>query len=367
MKNTIPSYKKVLTEDLYNKLPISEKRVVDEYLNYLKMKMNDESIQTRRRNLLHFRDVCQINFSDIDLKALRGFLLLLNQADYTNITKNEIKTQLKRFLRWKFKDWSKRFDEFKDLRLVKAGKCSQRINENNLLTPEELKLMMRASTNYRDKALLSFSYESGARPQEIRFLKWKEIKFDEDGYAKVQLYSGKTKESRTILVKDCVIELQDWKQHFQYYDVRDDDFVFPPQRTRNKPINSSQFVHIFQRIGKRAGINRPVFPYLNRHTRLNELYKKLPEQVHKKFSGHSRSSKMTEVYSHINSDDVVESLLSKVYKVEKLSPQEKNELVELKKKMDYIMKFIPELESIEEEKQKELENNLKIIRKLKNR
>ena len=63
-----------------------------------------------------------------------------------------------------------------------------------------------------------------------------------------------------------------------------------------------------------------------RHTRLTYLYNNLPEQIVKKYAGHSKSSKMPEIYSHISSKDVRDLMLKEIYGVKELSPEQKNKL-----------------------------------------
>lgn len=325
MRSKYPSYRDNGTsmDSLYSKLPSLERKILDDFLEYCAISANPTKLRDIRTNILQFRDITQTPFEDVTLETLRKFLALLNNSNRKEWTKNGMKTYLKRFLRWKFKDWSTRFDEFNDIKLGRAFN-QEKINENTLITPEEFELIMRKTSNYRDKALLATMYETACRPEELRKLKWKDIVFLGDGTAKISLYSGKTSTARTVLVKSAVIELEDWKQHYSYPKRSQQDLIFPSPRKRTNQLTPATVTLLVKRLGKSAGIERPIFPYLFRHTRLNELYRKLPEQIHKKFAGHTKDSRQTAIYSHITSDDVIDTLLDKVYKVEKITASQQN-------------------------------------------
>lgn len=351
MKKAYPNYRQqgIDSDKLYKKLNSEDKKILDDFLKYCSITAGKSKLKDIRTNLLQFRDIIEVPYKKVDLKVLRDFLVILENSDRKNWTTNGIKNHIKRFYKELFKNWSERFNAFKDVRTHK-GFNEEKINENTLVSPEELKIMCQCASGYRDKALIMTLYETAARPQEIRRLKWKDITFNPDGTAKVSLYSGKTETARTILIKDSVPVIEDWKQHYSYDNRTQHDFVFPSSVNREWQISDGNFSIIFKKINERAKFNRHIFPYLLRHTRLTELHKVLPEQIHKKLAGHTKDSRMTAVYSHISSEDVIESMLSKVYKVEKITQEQRNkydkQIAELKKAIDAVNNKVEEIKKL---------------------
>ena len=74
---------------------------------------------------------------------------------------------------------------------------------------------------------------------------------------------------------------------------------------------------IISSTAKKAGIERRVFPYLIRHTRLTELHRLGVRGLeHNKFAGHRAGSKQQGVYVHLDNDDMKHAVLEKVYNIE---------------------------------------------------
>lgn len=341
MKKEYPNYKKsgITTKTLEARLSVKEKSIVKKFEEYCLITESPNKVNDIKMNLLQFRDIIQKPLSQINLEDVRGFLSVLNQSGRRS--KNGTKITVKRFLRWYYKDWSKRFDNLKDIKLANNFN-EEKINEGTLLTKEELELLCRTANNYRDKAIVLCLYELGCRPEELKKLKWKDIKFRDDDLAEVTLFSGKTKTSRTILIKDSVLVLKDWKQHYKFPDMRDSDFVFPAKH-RDREMSRVLLSALISRLGEKAKLNRRIFPYLFRHSRLTELHNlKLPEQTWKKFAGHKPHSRMIGVYTHISNKDLTKCLLEDIYKIKELTPEQKNkyeiEINNLKKEVEKIKK-----------------------------
>ncbi len=307
---------------------MSNKSVIEDYL----------SLQTCSKNRLNKMKVILINASKTINKDLTKLKLIditlylreLNNSDYKQWTKNDYKKIFKSFLRWYYKkdffEWSenKNFkDGFKGVNKLKAFN-KEKINKNTLLTQEELEKLLRESKSLKWKALLTLLYESAFRPCEIAQLKWKDLKFDDSrNLCSISTISPKTKERRTIPVRHCIVHLKRWREEFQFPNVKDEDYVFPSQYKRANHISSQSITTLVKRISKKAGL-RNIFPYMFRHTRIYEIQKKLGSRISSKFAGHSIET--SEIYNHLDSDDVEEAMLEKVYVTEELTENEENEL-----------------------------------------
>ena len=121
----------------------------------------------------------------------------------------------------------------------------------------------------------------------------------------------------------------------------EDDYVFPSQRNRDKPLSSGTLPILLKRLSKKAGISRNIFPYLLRHSRLTEINQKLPIHLATKFAGHS--VKQSQTYVHLSSKDLT-SAMRKIWKDKKIPQEQQNkyekELEELKMQIKAIQDVI---------------------------
>ena len=274
------------------------------------------------------------------------FLSDVNQSDFKAWTKNDYKKIFKRFVKWCYQDLDmiegdKVKQGFKGVSQLRA-RNKEKINKNNLIKPEELEKLIRTAKSLKWKALISFAYESAFRPCEIRALTWNDLRFDDSlSICRVSIISPKTNNQREIPVKDCVVHLKRWKEEYQFKDRIDKDFVFPSQHHRDKQMGDGVMSQMFMRLSKEAKI-RHIFPYLLRHTRIYEIQKRLGDtRISSKFGGHSIET--SELYNHLDSDDVEESMLKEIYTTKELTEEQKNKYDEQMDKQEQ------ELENIRKE------------------
>jgi integrase len=325
---------------------MTDKTAMQEFLEL--KSCSDARIQKMRTILLNIKKLSPKQLINLEKKDIIFILKKINEAPYTNWTKNDYKKIFKAFVRHQYKTTFIELmeddnvkDAFKGLSKKKAFN-HKKINTNTLITPEELEKLIRTAKSLKWKALLSFMYESAFRPCEIRELTWGDLKFDDS--RKVCLVtivcSPKTKEKREIPVKDCVVHLKRWRDEYQFPNRTNSDYVFPSQFKRNEKMGNGVIGQMLIRICEKAKI-RKIFPYLFRHTRILEIQRKLPEKIAAKFAGHSVET--SELYNHISDDDVTESMLEKIYTTEELSPEEENELKkelkQHKQKIDSLLQF----------------------------
>ncbi len=126
--------------------------------------------------ILQFRDVIEKPLSDVTKQDAVRFWSLVNSAPYEERTRIDIKRAVKRFLKFHYHD----LEMLEPLTIPKHRVNTHRVNKNMLFTEEEIKLMMHAAERIRDKALFVLLYESAARPQEVRDLRWQDINWNEN-------------------------------------------------------------------------------------------------------------------------------------------------------------------------------------------
>jgi len=321
-----PSFKRGELLQYYDKkLSKSEKGIIELFLRKATATAGERRVDEYKRVLTQFRYIVKKDFDKITLEDTREFLALLNRSDRTRSTKNDIKATIKRFLKWRFKDWWERFDELSDFKL-KFGVNEKKINKGTLLSKQDVEKIMREEKKLFWKTFFITLYESGLRPCELRELKWQQVDLNVDGKAsEIHVFATKTSKARSVFVKEATGYLRKMKDLRN----RDADLIFHAKIDIHKPMNRGWVSDWLKRLSKRA-IGREVNPYLLRHTRATELYinSKIPDSIVQKFLGHSKS--MKDVYTHLSSDDVRDAMDKNVYNFDEEIPEKMKHELELK-------------------------------------
>jgi integrase len=190
---------------------------------------------------------------------------------------------------------------------LKTPRCGQR---TRTLTNEEfIRLLRAASPAFR--FLLRVSLRTGARPGELRGLRWSQVDLDARVFTLTKFKAqDKRKDHKSVrcialsrkLVR--VINFVKWKRN-----PKPDDFVFV--NTKGKPWSENAFRCAFRQARKAAGLvdgGETVVLYTLRHsfattaTRNGVSGKVLAEML-----GHT-STKMTERYQHLVAEDLVRDI-----------------------------------------------------------
>ncbi|MDD5416462.1 MAG: site-specific integrase [Candidatus Aenigmarchaeota archaeon] len=95
------------------------------------------------------------------------------------------------------------------IKYINTGAGSREM-EIDVFSEEQIKSMVRNAKTIKEKAMISFMYESACRtPDEFLHVKIKDISFTDYG-AKINLFSHKTGKKRTLPLVICVPHLKDW-------------------------------------------------------------------------------------------------------------------------------------------------------------
>ncbi len=313
MKDRFPLYRRT-THLIEETLTVRDREILNTFLTYCAMSSGKRRVERCKSVLLQFRDMVEKPLDKITKEDAIEFWALVNAAPHEEHTKLTIRKIVKRFLKWYYRD----LDMIESLRIPSTHLVNKiRVNKSTLLKPRELQLMLHAAERLRDKVLLVLLYETAARPQEIRGLKWSDIGWDDQ---EVHLYSHKTKQDRDLPLRESIKHLKRWHDEWVYPDPHENDHVFPSMKgstcDRTIPISVSYITRIIKRLAKQAGIERNVYTYLLRHTRLTEVRKAGVQGVEfRKFAGHTAGSTQEQVYVHLDNEDMKQSVLEKVYKI----------------------------------------------------
>jgi len=324
MKKELPRYKSGEVENIKNGLSENNRKILDRFLTECRIGVKDKSkLGNIERHMIEMYDISGKDFDKWTPDIIIAVAIVIKNSDRSVWTIAEFLTYLKKFIRLQYKGKMEMLEVLDKIKKPQTKLDDFKINENTLVTPEELELMLRKTENFRQKALLCLFWESGARPQEILNLRWRDIKFEDDEITIITLHSGKTNSTRTFPVKESSIHLKRWKQEYCFPDVNSNDWIFPNPDNRENPITNAGLNKFLEVLSKKAGIKRRIWAYLFRHTRATKLYEELPRQICEKLLGHKN---MAGIYAHISDKKAREELINKVYHIEELSPEKKAEL-----------------------------------------
>lgn len=240
---------------------------------------------------------------DASIDDIASFVREIEGRDYSEWTKHDYKVIVKIFYRW----LRKTTDYPEEVRWIKLGVKKHSLLPEEVLTENEVKSLIEAAGNIRDKALIFVLYESGCRIGEILSLKLRNVQFDD--YGAVLIVSGKTGDRRVRIIASAP-KLASWIENHPYKnDPNTMLWISFSTRNRNDPLSYAATKIMLQKIGKKAGIKKRIYPHLFRHSRATFLANYLTEAQLKQFFGWVQGSDMASTYVRLSGRDVDNALL----------------------------------------------------------
>jgi len=344
------------SQEIYNKLSQIEKEILNKYKDYILISAGEMRAKESIRELLRFRKITGTKFNEIDLEDLRHFLMELKKSNFADYTKNKIRGHIQKFLRWSFRNWSERFDNFEDIKCNSDAQRKKPITSKEILSKEEIEMIMKAEPTLYWKTFFIVQYMGAFRTGEVRKLRWSDITFDDDDYCYIKVSSSKNKNAtakfREIpLDSNASYYLKELKKEQKNKGIIT-EWVF---HGRDPKEHISKAVNLwFKELTKRA-IGREVNNYLLRHTRGTELRTLVKQGGMSKdnaveFMGHSEKM-FNKVYSHMDKEDVKKLMKQQIYNFEYLPEEKKHELeLEIEKQNEQIKMILNLIRQIGEGK-----------------
>jgi len=239
-----------------------------------------------------------------------------NNKNYSDWTKADYKTVLKRFYKWLLGKDEYSPDCIKWLK-IKSPNGSQL--PEDLITEEELMRVVNTAPNPRDKCLIFMLYESGGRIGEILPLRIKDIHFGEQ-ITSIQV-NGKTGQRRIPLVSSTKY-LSTW---LNMHPLKDNPNAPVWIKLMNRPrkvkggkpdlsmvqeLSYSGVKKILESAFERAGVKKKHNAHQFRHARATSLANKFTEAQMKEYFGWTQSSDMASRYVHLSGRNVDDAVLT---------------------------------------------------------
>lgn len=214
-----------------------------------------KTIKGYRERLKLFMTQCSKPVQQITTDDLREYLAYL--ADERHLMDNSVQAHintLRSFFSWLVDEDNIRKSPMRKIKSLKIDKLRSR----HPLTAEQLELVRDGCRGYKEKALVEFLVSSGCRVSEVAGLRVDDIDW-RDRKCKV---IGKGNKERTVYFSVRA------KLMLQLYiaERRGGEALFASSRAPYEPLTDRGIEKMISKLGKRIGMERPLYPHLMRHT-----------------------------------------------------------------------------------------------------
>jgi integrase/recombinase XerD len=224
----------------------------------------------------------------------------------SNSTKEIIKASVKRFYKHLLGD---DYMFPKAVAWIRIKHEKSKLVKSDLLTEDDVKLLLEHSKSLRDRAIISTLAESGVRIGELLSLRKKDIDlYSNPMHIRVEGKTG-VREIGVVKCKPALISYLETRK-----ELKPDDVIWRGERyTRGgaeyRPITPDSVRQMILRAAKEAGITKKVNPHAFRHAAATYNAVFMSDQELKRYHGWSSGSTMTGRYVHLADKDVDNTIL----------------------------------------------------------
>jgi integrase len=225
---------------------------------------------------------------------------------------------IKRFYRWLIDNEYSKID-YKKIDKIRAGGYNNMTKTvGDLLDEEEIKKLIQACDNTRDKAFIALLWEGAFRVGELGNLQWNKVKINDWNIAiNVDDKTGIPRYVPLIFARPYFL---DWQNDYPL-PIKDDGYVFITKYNEQLQYNG-----VRKRINvliKRAGLDKKITPHIFRHSRITFLIKQgmSGEQI-KMMCWGTVNTDQFKTYLHLANVDL-DNEIKKLYGVKTIKDEDK--------------------------------------------
>jgi len=310
-KNKLDIYKRSLSRD---QLEALNKYYIAVKLNKRPSKKFCRSIATQLNVLLYvhkFGLFFQKPYLEAKEEDIDNYLIYLENNNVALNTINNTISELKTFYKWLHfsegligKEEVPKLVEMLKLKPVRV----KGLDSDSILSPKDIKKLILACDNSRDRALISLLFDSQARCGELLDCCIKDLDFDENGA--VITLNGKTGRRRLRLV-NSVPYLKEWINNHPYKQENTKPlFISFKYDNYGGRFTECGINFMLKKIGKLAKVKKPLHPHWFRHSGLDWLGRVgFNERDLRLRAGWTKTSNMVHLYQHYQEEEVNDKFL----------------------------------------------------------
>jgi integrase/recombinase XerD len=245
-------------------------------------------------------------FEAVTKDDLMGFVAGLERESYSEWTKSSYKIVIRRFYTWI--GGSATHPE--KVAWIKVNVRKDRLtlpSSGDIITPEDIKVMIEKTRNLRDRALISTLWESGCRIGELATIRIRNLVFDKHGA--VMTVRGKTGMRKVRLVWSVQYLAQWLSTHAHRNDRESYVWINIGPVNKGEHIKYATVRKLLKTLAKESGVLKKVNPHAFRHARATYLASHLTEFQMCQYLGWAQGSDMPRTYVHMSGKQMDQAIL----------------------------------------------------------
>jgi len=252
-------------------------------------------------------EILKKDFREAERADFERVMAKIEERGYKGHTIDAFIVSIKTFYRWLY-----RLDKAdplpKCVSWIERRRPPNTLKKEDLLTDEEVNLLIRRTDDPMIKTMLAVLYETAVRPEELRGMRMRDVHINT---SMVKIYvRGKTaKESgeRVVFCARSYPLIQDWVQH-HINRGNPDGWLWPDRGDKSMPLSDPNLRQIIYRHSRLNLPGKHVWTYLFRHSMGTWIYKNFPSPIARRMMGHAPGSRMERVYVHLAEEDLVNAI-----------------------------------------------------------
>lgn len=206
------------------------------------------------RQLTHFLDSIQKPVDKIEVLDIRAFLAKYQMTGTKPSTVATMQSTIRAFFTWLEKEDIIVKSPMRKIQTIKTPKRLPKF-----LTQKQIELLRLSCKRLRDRAMLEVYYSTGCRISELVNTNYTDIDYEQGAFKVI----GKGNVERTVYINEkAMVHLK------KYLESRKDDNIalFISSKEPFQRLHQRAIQQVFTKMGKKAGIERNVYPHLLRHS-----------------------------------------------------------------------------------------------------
>ena len=285
--------------------------IYKQYHTYLKLEksLSENTVVNYEMDLKKLRDYCSANGIDpqkATFQQLQEFLFQQFKSDSNPRSQARIISGIRSF--YKFLLYNKYIDQDPS-ELLEMPKLGEHLPE--VLSVEEIDRLIDAidlskAEGQRNRAIIEMLYGSGLRVSELVALKLSNM-YRKEGYMMVE---GKGSKQRLVPISpEAEKQFDFWMEDRAHLDVKPEFSDIAFLNRYGRALTRSMIFHIIKELAERAGIKKNISPHTLRHSFATHLLQNGADlRIIQQLLGHEDIT-TTEIYTHINVEDLRQSIL----------------------------------------------------------